>query len=115
MMHAVEDSFSSFHSSTLNSCEDAAQLFLRVCDKNLNVNSALDSTSCYDTGCEAQGILPPGSCWLSTLMIYVRVFMCVYTEGVLGGLRQGVMTPHKLHNSSASKRILHFLSTIRLG
>ena len=32
--------------------------------------------------------------------------MC--TEGDLGGLRQGVMTPHKLHISTASKLILHF-------
>ena len=33
-----------------------------VCDKNLNVNSQLtwvESITCYDTGCEAQGILPP--------------------------------------------------------
>ena len=32
----------------------------------------------------------------------------VCTEGDLGGLRQDVMTPHKLHISTASKLTLHF-------
>ena len=36
-------------------------------------------------------------------------YMC--TEGDFGGLRQDVMTPHKLHISTA---LLHFLSTITI-
>ena len=73
----------------------------------------MESISCYDTGCEAQGILPPRLLLAEHTNDLCQSFD-VCTEGDLGGLRQGVMTPHKLHNSSASKRayVLHFLSTI---
>ena len=52
----------------------------------------------YDTGCEAQGILPPRLLLAECTSDLCQSFN-VCTEGDLGGLRQGVMTPHKLHNS----------------
>ena len=69
-----------------------------VCDKNLNVNSQLTWVESYDTGCEAQGILPPRLLLAECTSDLCQSFN-VCTEGDLGGLRQGVMTPHKLHNS----------------